>query len=295
MERQTPCWGNACVLEGRFGSTQTCLDRSGCRPPETGKIVGNRWGADWVDVTGASEDEYRPDMAIGAASVDRTARQGSPVRRPLVRVRPGGRSMQIDDEPFSFDARDEAWLIDRACRGDHPAYGELVRRYAALAHWTAASIVGPADAEDAVQDALVRAFYALGRFRQGSPFKPWLLAIVANCARNKARPHTQQARLRSRLLGAAGAPATTSLHVVESAESSALGAQDRRDLARAVDALPENARLVVTCRYLLELSEAETAQVLGWPVGTVKSRLSRALTRLRQTIAETAPENRMRP
>jgi RNA polymerase sigma-70 factor (ECF subfamily) len=54
----------------------------------------------------------------------------------------------------------------------------------------------------------------------------------------------------------------------------------------AVTTLPERSRLVITCRYLLELTEAETAEVLGWPVGTVKSRLSRALDRLRSELGE---------
>jgi RNA polymerase sigma-70 factor (ECF subfamily) len=203
--------------------------------------------------------------------------------------------MHVDDEGSAFATSDDAWLIDRASRGDHLAYGELVRRYASIAHRTATSIVGSADAEDAVQEAFVRAFYALGRFRQGSPFKPWLLAIVANSARNKARSHGQQSRLRSRLIAVTGTGGITAAHVVESAETAAMGAHDRHDLARAIDKLPEKARLVVTCRYLLELSEAETAQVLGWPTGTVKSRLSRALTRLRTTLAENGPENRKHP
>jgi RNA polymerase sigma factor (sigma-70 family) len=203
--------------------------------------------------------------------------------------------MNLDDDSPTLETRDDAWLIDRASRGDHPAYGELVRRYAGIAHRTAASIVGSADCEDAVQEAFVRAFYALDRFRPGSPFKPWLLAIVANSARNKTRPHAQQARVRSRLMGRVGMGALTAAWAVESAESSALGAQDRQDLLRAVDSLPENARLVVTCRYLLELSEAETAQVLGLRAGTVKSRLSRALARLRKALADAEAENRMRP
>src|SRR5437867_2091561 len=64
----------------------------------------------------------------------------------------------------------------------------------------------------------------------------------------------------------------------------AYGELVRRRLLAAVASVPERARLVITCRYLLELSEAETAEVLGWPVGTVKSRLSRALDRLRAEL-----------
>ncbi len=192
--------------------------------------------------------------------------------------------MQVAGDPApSSAASSDTALVERANRGDHQAYAELVRRYSAIAHRTASLIVGPADAEDAVQEAFVRAFYALGRFRQGSPFRPWLLAIVVNAARNKARSSGQQPRLRERL---SGDRAVGPLHIVASAESTALRADERRSLVEAIDALPANARLVITCRYLLELSETETAQMLGWPIGTVKSRLSRALDGLRVVLAE---------
>ncbi len=192
--------------------------------------------------------------------------------------------MQVAGDPApSSAASSDTALVERANRGDHQAYAELVRRYSAIAHRTASLIVGPADAEDAVQEAFVRAFYALGRFRQGSPFKPWLLAIVVNAARNKARSSGQRPRLRERL---SGDRAVGPLHIVASAESTALRADERRSLVEAIDALPANARLVITCRYLLELSETETAQMLGWPIGTVKSRLSRALDGLRVVLAE---------
>ena len=93
----------------------------------------------------------------------------------------GGMDLRDDSAPTLGVTSDEA-LLERATAGDHQAYAELVRRYSEIAHRTATLIVGPADAEDAVQDAFVRAFYALGRFRPGSPFKPWLLVIVANSA-----------------------------------------------------------------------------------------------------------------
>ena len=191
--------------------------------------------------------------------------------------------MQVAGDPApSGAAISDGALVERASRGDQQAYAELVRRYTGVAHRTASLIAGPADAEDAVQEAFVRAFYALGRFRQESPIKPWLLAIVANAARNKARSSGRQPRLRERL---AGDRAVGPLRIVPSAESAVLNANERRRLVEVVNALPTNARLVVTCRYLLELSEAETAQVLGWPIGTVKSRLSRALDGLRAALA----------
>jgi RNA polymerase sigma-70 factor, ECF subfamily len=197
--------------------------------------------------------------------------------------------MHVDDDgPWPATAVSEEDLIEAAGRGDQVAYGELVRRYNATAHRAAVLIAGPADAEDAVQEAFVRAFYGLTRFRQGAPFKPWLLAIVKNCARNRARSHIRQARLRDRLTRSQPAASTFAAQSVPSAESAALSAEDHNQLITALGSLSESARLVITCRYLLELSEAETAQVLGWPAGTVKSRLSRALDRLRAELNDSA-------
>jgi RNA polymerase sigma-70 factor (ECF subfamily) len=196
--------------------------------------------------------------------------------------------MRVDDRgPWPGSAVSEEDLIAAAGGGDQEAYGELVRRYSATAHRAAVLIAGPADAEDAVQEAFVRAFYALARFRPGAPFEPWLLAIVRNCARHKARSHIRQVRLKDRLTRAQPS-ASTFARWVPSAESTALSAEDHSELITALASLPDSARLVITCRYLLELSEAETAQVLGWRVGTVKSRLSRALGRLRNELGDPA-------
>jgi RNA polymerase sigma-70 factor (ECF subfamily) len=189
--------------------------------------------------------------------------------------------MHLEERSAAEEPHGDAALIARAQGGDHAAYAELVRRYAPIAHRAATLIAGPADAEDAVQDAFVRAYYALGQFRTGAPFKPWLLTIVANAARNRLRSAGQQPRLRDRLVGDRTSGV---LRLVRSAESEVVDADDRRALVAAVDALPVNARMVVICRYLLELSEAETAQMLGWPPGTVKSRLARALDRLRADL-----------
>jgi RNA polymerase sigma factor (sigma-70 family) len=124
-----------------------------------------------------------------------------------------------------------------------------------------------AEAEDATQDALVKAWRALGRFRPGEPFRPWLLRIVANEARNRRRAAGRRLRLAFR----AGAELSANADGV-----------DRRALLDAVNELPEDAQSVIACRYLLGLSEQETAVALGVAPGTVKSRTSRALERLRE-------------
>ena len=139
---------------------------------------------------------------------------------------------------------------------------------------------GTADAPDVTQEAFVKAWRALGRFRPGAPFRPWLLAIVANEARNARRSAGRRAALATRATDPHGSTAST--------EELVLTAEDRDRLLRALEQLAPIDRDVVSCRYLADLSERETAAVLGCRPGTVKSRLSRALDRLR-TLLDATP------
>ena len=77
---------------------------------------------------------------------------------------------------------------------------------------------------------------------------------------------------------------------VAGAVSEALASDTGAIVLAAVNAMPHRDRLVLTCRYFLDLSEAETAQVLEWPRGSVKSRLSRALEKLRRALPHTLAE-----
>ena len=132
-----------------------------------------------------------------------------------------------------------------------------------------------ADAEDAAQEALVKAWRALGRFRAGEPLRPWLLRIVANEARNRRRSAGRREQL---VLRAAASPG----EAAPSPEDALLGAAERERLLRLLDGLAEQGREVLACRFLLDLSEEETAAALDVPLGTVKSRTARALERLRE-------------
>ena len=171
-------------------------------------------------------------------------------------------------------------LIELAREGDVRAYGELVERYRDLAFRTAYLITrSAAEAEDAAQDAFVKAYYALDRFRRQEPFRPWLLRIVSNEAKNRVRSARRREGLALRL--AEGGP---SGDAGPSPESAATARETQEALLAALAALREEDRLVIAYRYLLELSEAETAEVLGVRPGTVKSRLSRALGRLRERV-----------
>ena len=173
---------------------------------------------------------------------------------------------------------EETEVVERAKRGDARAYEELVQTYQGIAFRTAYLVVGnAADAEDAAQEGFVKAYRALGRFRSGEPFRPWLLKIVANEARNRRRSAGRRDALALR-----AAAEESSGEAAPSPETAAIDAERRRALLAAVETLPDEQRLVVTCRYFLDLSEEETAAVLDVPRGTVKSRTSRALERLRE-------------
>ena len=165
------------------------------------------------------------------------------------------------------------------------AYEELVRRYQDVAVRTAHVISPDGDAEDAVQEAFVKAYAALGRFRAGSPFRPWLLRIVANEARNRRRSAGRRAGLALR-----AAEDRRPGDAAPSPESAVLAGESRAALLAAVNALRDEDREIIAARYFLELSEAETAETLALPRGTVKSRLSRALGRLRAQLAATDTE-----
>ncbi|HMG26580.1 MAG TPA: sigma-70 family RNA polymerase sigma factor [Acidimicrobiia bacterium] len=174
---------------------------------------------------------------------------------------------------------DDVDLIERARQGDVDAYGELVRRYQHDARRTAAAIAGVGNADDAAQEAFVRAFGFLHRFRPGAPFRPWLLAVVANVARN----HTRSSHRWTRAVRAPGERGRIAM-VTPSAEDEAMSRRRDGTVRAALDALPGRYRDVVACRYLLDLSEEETAQILGIARGTVKSRLSRGLDRLERQL-----------
>ena len=163
---------------------------------------------------------------------------------------------------------------------DLDTYDKLVREHQGIAFRTAYVITGSAaDAEEVVQDAFVKAYRARGRFRSGAPFRPWLLAIVANEARNRRRATGRRARLSLQL-----AEERPSGGAAPSPEVALLAREERAELLAAVDRLGEEQRAAIACRYFLGLSEAETAAVLGCRPGTVKSRLSRALARLEEEL-----------
>ena len=180
---------------------------------------------------------------------------------------------------------DEAELVERARHGDLDAWETIVRTYQGIAFRTAYVLCGSApDAEEAAQDGFVKAYRALGRFRRGAPLRPWLLRIVANEARNRRRSAGRRERLAVRA-AAEDRPGDA----VPSPEAALLARESQQRLLAAVERLSQEHRDVIACRYFLGLDEAETAAALGVRRGTAKSRLSRALERLRDELGEERP------
>ena len=175
---------------------------------------------------------------------------------------------------------DEDRLIAKAKDGDQRAYAELLTRHQAVAFRAAYLIAGSAtEAEDATQEACMKAWLALERFRPGASFRPWLVQIAVNEARNRRRSAGRRAGLALRLNPPVAQPESA-----PSAEAEALAVQERAQLAAAVGQLREDDQLIIAARYFLGLSEAEAAIALSLRLGTAKSRLSRALGRLQRQL-----------
>jgi RNA polymerase sigma-70 factor (ECF subfamily) len=173
---------------------------------------------------------------------------------------------------MSMRARSDGELVGLAREGSRSAAAELFRRHWPSAWRLAYSVTGRRDmAEDAAQDAFERAFAALHRFDRRRPFAPWLHRIVANRSLDLVRRER-------RLVGS---------EALERLEASwhEQGADDRRLLA-AVAGLSPQRRIVVVLRYGLGYPPAAIAELLDLPVGTVHSRLARALDDLRDTERE---------
>ncbi|MFC8231186.1 RNA polymerase sigma factor [Streptomyces sp. NPDC057287] len=194
----------------------------------------------------------------------------------------GGGAVGRAGAPSEGGADGDAEVIARVRAGDAEAYAQLVRAHTGVALRAAVAFGAGADAEDVVQAAFFKAYQALGRFRDGAPFRPWLLRIVMNETRNTVRSAGRARAVVGREACYQGADPV----IPDAADPAAVAlAQERRTLlTAALDELGEEHRQVVTCRYLLEMGEAETAQALGWPLGTVKSRLNRALKKLERRL-----------
>jgi RNA polymerase sigma-70 factor (ECF subfamily) len=174
----------------------------------------------------------------------------------------------------------EEELVRRAQAGEAEAFASLVAEHQRFVYNLALRALGnPHDAEDAAQEAFVRAWVALPGFRRKAQFRTWLYRIVTNLCYNKLP------RLR-RELAALGEREASELPRAGDADPAApIEAEEQRAfLHRQIESLPEGYRLLIALRYQDELSYEEIAQVTSLPLGTVKTGLHRARARLREAL-----------
>ena len=179
-------------------------------------------------------------------------------------------------------------LVSRAAAGDARAFEALMRRYNRTLFRTARAILrDDAEAEDALQEAYLQAYRSLGSFRAEAKLSTWLARIVANEALMRLRKHTRRAEIVP--MQSADAPEVE--QVMESdtdnaPDTRAARGEMRRLLEAQIDALPEAYRTVFMLRAVEELSAEETATVLDIPPATVRTRLFRARSLLREALAQ---------
>ena len=187
-------------------------------------------------------------------------------------------------DPQRTTDHEQLTLIQHARRGDQSAWATLIAHHQEAVFRLAYLLLGEADeAQDVAQETFIRAFRALSRFAHARPLRPWLLRITTNLAYNRRRSVGRYWAAVQRFFGAAAEPPTTA-----SAEES-LPAVEAQSLWQAVQRLNQADQEIIYLRYFLELSVAETAEAAGIAPGTVKSRLSRALARLRQVEEQEIP------
>ncbi len=174
----------------------------------------------------------------------------------------------------------EADLISCATRGDQEAFRQLWEAHHAVAMATALRLCHHrALAEEITQGAFLLAWRGLPRFQPGSPFRPWLMRILYRHALDVMEKYRLYDRSIS-LAEVADAEISSSTNSLSSIDVQELVAQ-REEVQQALAQLNADQRRVIALRYGADLTEVDIAQVLGWPVGTVKSRLNRARERLR--------------
>jgi len=178
---------------------------------------------------------------------------------------------------------DESRLIQRAAQGEPAAWEPLMLAHQEPVFRLAYLLLGdPDDAEDVTQETFLRAYNNLKRFDPTRPLRPWLLSIAVNLSRNR---HRSMGRYLTAITRAFRLETQNSLDIEERSELD----QDSHQLWKAVRQLSIDDQQVVYLRFFLDLSVAEAAQALDVAEGTVKSRLNRALGRLRAIIKTDFP------
>src|SRR5512140_2352306 len=200
---------------------------------------------------------------------------------------------QMQPAPVKTAGKDlpDAEIVRRSALGDRAAFEVRMRRYSQTLYRAARSILrDDAEAEDAVQEAYMLAYRAIGTFRGEAKLSTWLIRIVVNEAIARSRKRSRRAHIIE--LSSAGPEPEADVpeenmseSTPEQPEQAAMRTQTRRLLEAKIDELPEAFRTVFVLRALEELTVEETAASLGIPVATVRTRYFRAKGLLREALA----------
>jgi len=198
--------------------------------------------------------------------------------------------MQVENalQPDNLDGLDDAQLVELALEQNGAAFRIIMQRNNQRLYRIARAVVqNDSEAEDVVQDAYVNAFGNLGKFRGEASLATWLTRITLNAALARLRgqrPMVELEVLDAELSGKSQIIPFPLMPTASDPERAAAQRQIRNLIERAIDDLPEPFRVVFVMRDVEELSIEETADFLGLPPATVKTRLHRARHRLRRAL-----------
>lgn len=187
-------------------------------------------------------------------------------------------------------AHSDAGLVEECRKGDTSAFDELIRRYKDRVYGVVYRFLGNREeALDVSQEVFVRAYKGIQGFRGNAQVYTWLYSIAANLARNRLRDSGRRGRDKTTSLEALqeSAPGLAdSMTQAASPRENAISEEMQAVLQQCLNELPEHYRLAFVLRTFEDLSYEEISEVMGCPVGTVKSRLNQARQMLRDRLRE---------
>ena len=178
-------------------------------------------------------------------------------------------------------------LVQRAQRGDLRAFDLLVLKYQGrIAALVSRYVSDAGEVEDVTQEAFIKAYRALGKFRGDSAFYTWLYRIAANAAKNHLVAKGRRPGADATIEDAEGFDESGLLSESASPEALAMGSELAEVVESALNALPDELKAALMLREFDGLSYDDIADVLGCPVGTVRSRIFRAREAIDQRVKE---------
>lgn len=184
-----------------------------------------------------------------------------------------------------MQTHDERKLVAEIKAGSREAFESFLHAYQDRVYGLVRRAVDVRDAEDVAQEALIQIYRSIGGFQCRSGLSTWVYRVAMNvCLEHRRKKHPEMATFEDDCLERPSSPD-------DDPSAVAVRSQVRSEIESAIASLPEIHRDVVVLHELQELTYQECAEVLGCPVGTVKSRLSNAFAKLRVVLREYAPES----